>query len=85
VSGKVLYLLINRERLRAMPVEVEGETYFTAAEAARYLGVSRETFYNNTRSSLQQYKFGVLKRVYYRKSDLDKLRTARPIEPEEED
>jgi len=68
-----------------MPLEVEGETYYMAAEAARYLGVSRETFYNNTKGLLQPYKFGVLKRIYYRKSDLDRLKTARPIDSDEED
>ena len=68
-----------------MPVETDGETYYTAAEAARYLGVSRETFYQNTKNLLKPYKVGVLKRTFYRKSDLDQLKGARPAYSNEEE
>jgi excisionase family DNA binding protein len=68
-----------------MPIEAEGETYYTAAEAARYLGVSRETFYQNTKNLLKTYQIGVLKRTYYRKSDIDQLKGVRPTSPNEEE
>ncbi len=64
-----------------MSLEVEGETYFTASEAAQYLHISRDTFYENVKDKLQQYKPGALKRVYYRKSDLEKFRGLQPTEP----
>lgn len=64
-----------------MPIEADGETYYTAAEAARYLDVSRETFYQNTKDLLKTYKVGVLKRTFYRKSDIDQLKGVRPATP----
>ena len=51
-----------------MPLERNGEVYVTASEAARYLGISRETFYNNVQPQLQAYQLGAFKRFYYRRS-----------------
>jgi len=65
-----------------MPIEFEGEQYLNAAEAARHLGVSRKTFYDSVLTKLQQYHLGVLKRPYYKQSDLDALKKARPIKSE---
>lgn len=65
-----------------MPVERNGEVYVTASEAAKYLGVSRETFYNNVQPQLQAYQLGAFKRLYYRRSDLDKFKDARPFDKE---
>jgi hypothetical protein len=67
-----------------VPLVVDGETYYTAAEAARYLHISRDTFYGNVKAKLQPYKHGALKRVYYRQSDLDALQGLHPIDREEE-
>jgi len=63
-----------------LSIEVDGETYFTAAEAARQLSISRDTFNRNVAPRLQQYTFGVLRRIYYRQSDLDQFRRPHPIE-----
>lgn len=63
-----------------MPIEVEGEIYCTAAEAARQLSIARDTFNRNVAPHLQQYKFGVLRRIYYRQSDLEQFRGPRPID-----
>jgi len=66
-----------------MSLEVDGEQYFSATEAAKYLSISRDTFYENVRDKLQPYKHGALKRVYYRRADLDKIKDIVPIEGQE--
>ena len=68
-----------------LPIDVEGETYCTAAEAARQLGIARDTFNRNVAPYLQQYQFGVLRRIYYRQSDLDQFRKPHPIERDKSD
>lgn len=57
-----------------MPIDVQGERYFTATEAAKYLKISRESFYANVKDDLQAYTFGMLRRTYYRETDLDRLK-----------
>ena len=66
-----------------MSIQVEGETYYTASEAAQYLNISRDTFYENVKDKVQSYKPGALKRVYYRQSDLDTFKGLHPTEPEQ--
>lgn len=61
-----------------MPLEIDGEKYYTAAEAARYLGISRDTFYRNVKDNLRPYKHGALKRDYFRQSDLDRYKGIYP-------
>ena len=68
-----------------MSLDVDGELYFSATEAAKYLGISRDTFYQNVRDRLQPYKHGALKRIYYRQTDLDKIKGIIPIEGQEGD
>lgn len=63
-----------------MPIQIDGETYYTAAEAARYLGISRDTFYRNVREKIQVYKHGALRRDYFRQSELDKFKGIYPAE-----
>ena len=67
-----------------MPIEINGETYYTASEAARYLGVSRDAFTRNVKPHLQPYKHGALRREYFRQSDLDGYKGIRPIEEEQD-
>jgi excisionase family DNA binding protein len=67
-----------------LPIVIDGETYLTAAEAAKYLGISRPTFYQNIQPHIPEYKHGALKRIYYRQSDLDKYRGVRKIDSDEE-
>lgn len=71
-----------------MPIEIEGEVYCTASEAARYVGIKRPTFYNNIRPHLQEYRHPGLKRPYYRQRDLEpfrleQMRAVHPGESEE--
>ncbi len=68
-----------------MPMEINGVIYYTAAEAARYLGVSRDAFTRNVKPHLQSYKHGALRREYFRQSDLDAYRGIRPVEEDEQD
>ncbi len=63
---------------------IDGETYYTAAEAARYLGVSRDTFIRNVKPLLQPYKHGALRREYFRKADLERHRGIHPAEDGQE-
>jgi excisionase family DNA binding protein len=62
-----------------MPITRDGETYYTASEAADYLGISRPTFYQNVQPHIREYKFGALRRTYYSKTDLDRFRSAYEI------
>jgi excisionase family DNA binding protein len=68
-----------------MPIEINGETYFTASEAARYLGITRPTFYQNIQKQITEYKHGALRRIYYKKADLERFAGFHPIEKQEED
>jgi excisionase family DNA binding protein len=65
-----------------VPVTVNGETYYTAKEAAEYLGISRDSFYENVRDQITPYKHRALRRVYYRQSDLDRFRGFFPLKEE---
>jgi excisionase family DNA binding protein len=65
-----------------MPRVADGETYYTASEAARYLGIARDTFNRNVREKILVYHLGALKRVYFRQSDLDRYKGARPVKDE---
>lgn len=59
-----------------MPIDIDGEKYYTAAEAARYLQISRETFYQNVKDRLQPYHLGAFRRLHYRQTDLDRFKGA---------
>lgn len=63
-----------------MTVEQNGEIYHSAAEAAKFLGISRDTFYRTVRARLTPYQVGVLKRTHYKQSDLEVLKGVRPVE-----
>lgn len=63
-----------------MPIKIDGETYYTATEAARYLGIARDTFYRNVRDNIQAYKQGALRRDYFRESDLARFKGIYPAD-----
>jgi len=68
-----------------MPIEMDGETYYNATEAAKYLNVSKDTFYRRMKKRLQPYQVGGQERAQYRKSDMDALRrSVVPIQPEKD-
>ena len=64
-----------------MPIKVDDEEYYTVAEACAYLGnITPQTLRNRAKANgVLAYKQGVTKNVYYRKSDLDRLKAFRPV------
>jgi hypothetical protein len=64
-----------------MPIKVDNEEYYTVAEACEYLGnITPQTLRNRAKANgVLAYKQGVTKHVYYRKSDLDRLKAFRPV------
>jgi excisionase family DNA binding protein len=75
---------MNVWEVNTLPLEINGEIYYTAAEAARYLDVSRDTFYRNVKDKLQVYRHGALRREYFRQSDLDRYRGIYPENDDQE-
>jgi len=66
-----------------MAIEMDSETYYNATEAAKYLKISKDTFYRSVKKRLQPYKLGYQQRAHYRKSEIDALqRSVVPFEPE---
>jgi hypothetical protein len=68
-----------------LPRVADGETYYTASEAARYLAIARDTFNRNVKDKISVYYLGALRREYYRQSDLDRYKGARPAEEDKQD
>lgn len=64
-----------------MPIKVDDEEYFTIVEACKYLGgISPQTLRLRAKeNNVQAYKQGLTKKIYYRKSDLDKITAFRPV------
>lgn len=69
-----------------MPIKVDNEEYLTIAEACEYLGgISPQTLRLRARdNNVQAYKQGLTKKIYYRKSDLDRIKAFRPVKRNEE-
>jgi hypothetical protein len=70
-----------------MPIVVDNEEYLSISEALIYLGgISRQTLRLRTKAEgIKAYKQGISRNVYYRKSDLDRLKELRPIDDHEDD
>jgi excisionase family DNA binding protein len=67
-----------------MPIEIEGEKYYSTEEACNYLGVSRDTLNRMTKDGrLHKYRQGFTRTVYYRQSELDALKTIRQVDDDE--
>jgi hypothetical protein len=79
IAGQVYYIG------KSLSQEVDGETYYTASEAARYLGIARDTYNRNVRDRIPVYHLGALRREYFRQSDLDRYRGARPVEDDDDE
>jgi hypothetical protein len=60
-------------------IQIEGEAYLLAAEAARELKISRVKFYNDVLHLLEPCQVGVLKRPHYKRSDLLKINRVQPV------
>ena len=69
-----------------MPVVVDNEEYFTVPEACEYLGgISPQTLRLRARANgVKAYKQGLARAVYYRKSDLERMRAFRPVDGEQD-
>lgn len=62
-------------------IELDGEQYLNAKEAAFVIGVSRPTFYHNTKDRVAWYELPGRIRRYCRKSDIEKLCGIVAIQP----
>lgn len=65
-----------------MPINVDNEEYFTVQEACDYLGgISAQTLRLRAKANgVKAYRQGIARNVYYRKSDLDKMKAFRPVD-----
>ena len=69
-----------------MPIQIDGETYYTTEEASDYLGVSRDTLNRMAGDGrLRKYRQGFARTVYYRQSELDDLKAMRPVDEEKDE
>jgi citrate synthase len=60
-------------------IEIQGEAYLTAEEAARLLGVKPATLYAYvSRGLLRSYRQGIRRARLYRERDLDGVQRLRP-------
>lgn len=69
-----------------MPIKADNEEYYTIAEACEYLGgISPQTLRLRAKANnVQPFKQGLSKKIYYRKSDLDRIKAFRPVTWNEE-
>jgi DNA-binding transcriptional MerR regulator len=69
-----------------MPIILDGDEYMTISEAVEYLDVNREQLkFRASKLGIKQYWRELMPKYrYYRKTDLDRLRAFRPVEPESE-
>ncbi|MCS7049987.1 MAG: helix-turn-helix domain-containing protein [Thermomicrobium sp.] len=64
-------------------IEIDGEEYLTASEAAALLGVKRETLYAYaSRGRLRSYRRGIRRERLYRRSDIEALLRLEPASGE---
>jgi excisionase family DNA binding protein len=77
---KYTRVIIVLMEVNILSLSVDGENYYTAKEAAEYLGISRDTFYRNVKDRLPTYNYGALRRQYFRQSDLDRFKGIRPAD-----
>jgi excisionase family DNA binding protein len=69
-----------------MPIEMDGETYYSTGEACSYLGVSRDTLNRMTKDGrLHKYRRGFARTTYYRKTELEALRSLRQVDDDEDE
>jgi len=62
-----------------------GETYYTVKEASEYLGISRQALNGYVRrNKLQKYERTLARRVFFKKSELDRMKAIRPSESKDE-
>ena len=68
-----------------VPIEMDGEMYYSTDEACDYLGVSRDTLNRMTRDGrIHKYRQGFTRTVYYRRRELDALRVIRQVDEDKD-
>lgn len=60
-------------------IEVDGETYYNAKEAANFLGITRFMFYYNVKGNIPSHKFRARRRRLYRRSDLQPFKVVESL------
>lgn len=60
-------------------IELDGEIYYNAASAARYLCITRFMFYYNVKKRVQAYTREGYSRLLYKRSELEKFRSVEPV------
>ncbi len=69
-----------------MPIQMDGETYYSTDEACDYINVSRDTLNRMTKDGrLHKYRQGFSRTVYYRQIELDALKVMRQVGDENEE
>lgn len=67
-------------------IEHEGDEYVTPSEAASMLGVSRQTIDRWGREGrITRYRRGIMRGVYYRRTEIESLSEMKPDEHEEQE
>lgn len=68
-----------------MPIQMDGEVYYSTDEACDYLGVSRDTLNRMTKDGrLHKYRQGFARTIYYRQAELDALKIIRQVDDKED-
>lgn len=69
-----------------MPNFVDNEQSYSVAEACEYFGgMANQTLRLRAKANgSKAYKQGMARNVYYRKSDLDRIKAFRPVDEEED-
>jgi hypothetical protein len=62
-----------------MMIEINGEVFYTAKDAANYLGIRRPMFYANVKPQVHAYQFASRRRLLYRQADLEPFRQVKVI------
>ena len=60
-------------------IELDGEVYYNAASAARYLCITRFMFYYNVKAKVRVYRTEVCKWSLYKQSELERFRYVLPV------
>jgi hypothetical protein len=70
-----------------MPILVDNEEYYSVLEACEYLGgITSQTLRNRAKAfGISAYKQGITRNVFYKKSDLDRIKAFRPVRKGEDD
>lgn len=63
-------------------IDVQGETYYNASEAAKFLQIPRWMFYSNVKPRIIGQKLAVSPKLHYKRSDLVQFQRVEPVDIE---